>query len=91
MPRITVTFGSLASGPRVTQYGRPATCTLLDSSEMGQPQNYGRPHGWDDATVPRTALPVRFSMLNAVREVRHAELPLATLRYIRGRRTHIYR
>lgn len=61
--QVAITMATLAAGPYVTQYGRRATCTLLAPAELGQPQNYGRPHGWDDATTPRTDRPPQFAII----------------------------
>ena len=55
----TLTFATLPKGHMFTQYGVRAPITL-DSDGLGYPQNYGKPHGWDDAHIPRTSSPVRF-------------------------------
>lgn len=57
--RYTVTVATLPAGPMLTQYGKRAPITL-DGASLGYPGNYGRPHGWDDTTTPRTERPVRF-------------------------------
>ena len=56
---VIVTLGRLAHGPAITQYGTRAPITL-DSASLGYPGNYGRPHGWSDASTPKTDRPVRF-------------------------------
>lgn len=57
--RHTLTVATLPAGPMLTQYGVRAPITL-DSESLSYPGNYGRPHGWTDAHIPRTEKPVRF-------------------------------
>ena len=58
--RATLTVATLPAGPMLTQYGVRAPITL-DSESLSYPGNYGRPHGWTDAHIPRTEKPVRFA------------------------------
>jgi hypothetical protein len=57
--RATLTVVTLPTGPMLTQYGVRAPITL-DSESLSYPGNYGRPHGWSDAHIPRTERPVAF-------------------------------
>lgn len=63
--RHTLTVATLPAGPMLTQYGVRAPITL-DSESLSYPGNYGRPHGWTDAHIPRTEKPVRFAWMPVV-------------------------